>query len=320
MFSAQAGAPFRKKVTVRDVALKYAHNEKLTMVTAYTYPSAVHVCAAGIDLLLVGDSVAMVELGHDTTQPVDMEQMLHHSKAVARGATTPLLVGDMPFGSYEGSVERAYENAIRYLKEGGMDCVKLEGGRERIKTVRHLVDGGVAVMGHVGLMPQRISVLGGFRAQGKTVKAVRELILDAQALEAAGCFALVVECVPAKVAKLVTECLSIPTIGIGAGQFTSGQVLVYHDLLGMLEHAHHATVAPSFCKMYANVGEVIQNALNEYQQDVKGGVFPGDDFSPYKMLKAETDQWEDFREEILRDLGRPKEVAKPDEEEQIKLY
>jgi len=268
--STMVGAPLRKKVTTLEVQKMRERQKPITMVTAYTYPSAMHVDAAQIDILLVGDSLAMVELGHNTTLPVSMEEMLYHCKAVARGASFPLLVGDMPFGSYEASPQVAYQNATRFLKEAGMDAVKLEGGRARADTVRALVDGGVAVMGHIGLTPQRISVLGGFRAQGRTVQAAKDLIADALALQAAGCFAIVIECVPAVVAEMITKALDIPTIGIGAGPHCSGQVLVYHDLLGMLEHAHHAKVAPSFCKIYVQLGRLIQEALDSYRKEVGG--------------------------------------------------
>lgn len=203
------------------------------MVTAYTYPSAVHVDAADIDVLLVGDSVGMVELGYDTTLPVTVDDMIYHCKAVSRGAERALLVADLPFGSYEASPQVAYATAIRFLKECGMDCVKLEGGAQLAEHVRVLVRGGVAVMGHIGLTPQRVSVLGGFRAQGKTLEAAQLLLADALALQEAGCFSLVIECVPAEVAELISRTLRIPTIGIGAGRHTDGQVLVFHDLLGM---------------------------------------------------------------------------------------
>lgn len=199
-----------------------------SVVTAYTYPSAVHVDAAGIDVILVGDSVGMVELGYDTTLPVTMDDLIYHCKAVSRGSDRALLVADLPFGSYEASPQQAYASAIRFLKEANMDCVKLEGGANMAPHVKTLVNGGVAVMGHIGLTPQRISVLGGFRAQGKTLSAAQILLADALALQEAGCFALVIECVPAEVAELITKSLSIPTIGIGAGNGTSGQVLVYH--------------------------------------------------------------------------------------------
>ena len=209
--------------------------------------------------------------------------MLYHCKAVARGAERALLVADLPFGSYEASPSIAYATAIRFLKEAGMDCVKLEGGAALAEHVRLLVRGGVAVMGHIGLTPQRISVLGGFRAQGKTLAAAQELLKDALALQDAGAFALVIECVPAEVAELISRSLRIPTIGIGAGRHTDGQVLVYHDLLGMFQHAHHAKVTPSFCKTYTHIGAQIQTALNQYKQEVAADEFPGEHFSPYKL-------------------------------------
>jgi len=283
--STRVGAPLRSKVTPLDFEKLRAKGTPITMSTAYSYPSAVHVDSANIDAILVGDSLAMVEIGLDNTLSVDVEQMLYHCKAVSRGASRCLLVGDMPFGSYEECPNVAYRNAIRFLKEGGMDAVKVEGGIERCDVVKKLVDGGVAVMGHIGLTPQKISTLGGFRAQGKTVKGANKLIRDAKALEEAGAFAIVVECVPAQVAKAITRAVSVPTIGIGAGQHTSGQILVYHDLLGMYQHAHHAKVSPKFCKRYSDIGVMIQDALNEYGEDVRTGKFPSVEFSPYKMNK-----------------------------------
>lgn len=183
------------------------------MCTAYTYPSAVHVDQAGIDILLVGDSLSMVELGHDTTLPITVDQLIYHTQAVCRGAQHPLIVSDLPFGSYESSAQQAYHTATRFLKETSCDSIKLEGGETRASTVSLLCDGGIAVMGHIGLTPQRVSILGGFRAQGKSIDAATQLIKDAIALEQAGAFALVIECVPAIVAKYITEAVSIPTIG-----------------------------------------------------------------------------------------------------------
>mmetsp|Transcript_23970 Transcript_23970/g.45103 ORF Transcript_23970/g.45103 Transcript_23970/m.45103 type:complete len:340 (-) Transcript_23970:1261-2280(-) len=275
----------RSKTTSLSLAAKHRRSEKITMVTAYDYPSALSVDRAGIDLLLVGDSVGMVELGMETTQKVTMDQMIHHCVAVSRGATNPMLIGDMPLGSYEVNDERALENAYRFIKESNMDGVKLEGCRP--DTVRKIVDGGVAVMGHVGLTPQAISVIGGFRAQGRTAVKARELLDQSLALQAAGCFALVLECVPAPVAKVITEALTIPTIGIGAGPHTSGQVLVYHDMLGMTSHPHHEAFMPKFCKQYANVGEMISKGLEDFKADVEGENFPGEQFSPYKMSSDE---------------------------------
>lgn len=252
-------APSPRRVTLRTLRDKYKRGEPISMVTAYDYPSAVHVDEAGIDMLLVGDSVAMVVHGHDTTLPVTMDEMLSHCKAVARGARRAFLVGDMPFGSVEVSPEHAVQSAIRMMKEGGMDAVKIEGGfSTRVKAVRSVVEAGVAVVGHVGLTPQAISVLGGFRPAAQSASEALRVIKEAKALEAAGCFSVVLECVPALVAAAVTRELGIPTIGIGAGGGTSGQVLVYHDLLGMMQHPHHAKVTPKFCKQYSAVGAVIQ--------------------------------------------------------------
>jgi len=275
--------------------------DKITMVTAYDYPSAVHVDNAGIDIVLVGDSVGMVQMGYDTTLPVTLEDMLLHCKAVRRGCQRPLLVGDMPFGSYEACNVEAMRNAYRLIKEGGMDCVKMEGGSpSRVRTVEAVVDGGVAVMGHIGLTPQSFSTLGGFRVQGKTAAKATQLLKEARALEEAGAFALVIECVPEPVAELVTQAVNIPTIGIGAGGKTNGQVLVYHDLLGMMQHHHHAKVAPKFCKQYASVGTMIEEALVNYREEVKSAAFPGADFSPYKMPEK---QFEIFQAEAHKVLG-----------------
>ncbi|CAM9745233.1 unnamed protein product [Chrysoparadoxa australica] len=314
------------KTTVMDV-LRVAResNRKLTMATAYSYPSALHVCRAGMDMLLVGDSVGMVELGYDTTQPVTVEEMLHHCKAVARGAKTPLLIGDLPFGSYEASPEQAHRTAIRFVKEGSMDAVKLEGGASRVEHIRRIVDGGIAVVGHVGLTPQSISVLGGFRAQGRTAVKARQLVDDALAVQDAGAFAVVVECVPSTVAKAITDAVEIPTIGIGAGGSTSGQVLVYHDMLGMLQHPHHAQFVPKFCKRFANVGEQVNAGLLAYRAEVESGVYPGSAYSPYTMSSKEEHSLAELlaKDELERQeklaLAR-KKLHDQDEYEVTKLY
>jgi 3-methyl-2-oxobutanoate hydroxymethyltransferase len=273
-----------KRLTAMDVQAKWRRRERLTMVTAYTTPSAAHVDTAGVDMVLVGDSVGMVELGYDTTQPVTMDQMVHHASAVRRGVARALVVADMPFGSYEVTDAAALANAHRFIKECGADAVKVEGGKDRAPTVARLVRGGVAVMGHVGLTPQAFAVAGGFRAQGRTAERAREIVADALALEAAGAFAVVVECVPPAVARAVTAALKIPTIGIGAGPDCSGQVLVYHDLLGMNRHnSHHEAHCPKFCKRYADTGEAIQTALRAFKADVDSGAFPGALYSPYSM-------------------------------------
>ena len=314
-----------KKLSVLDLLHKKRKQQRISMVTAYDYPSALHVDLAGIDIVLCGDSVAMVELGYPTTQPVNMEQMLHHCKAVARGAKRSLIVGDMPFGSYEVSEELAMTNAFRFIKEGFTDAVKIEGGRDRANIVQKIVKGGIAVMGHVGLTPQAISVLGGFRAQGRTAVKARRLVDDALALQDAGAFAVVIECVPAPVAQAITEALEIPTIGIGAGPHTSGQVLVYHDMLGMTSHPHHEAFVPRFCKRYAQLGDAIKSGLEAFKQDVEAGTFPSEAYSPYKMPKEEL---EAFQALMAKDAATRKALAEEaaerlkqsDEYEQIKLY
>ncbi|XP_057424080.1 3-methyl-2-oxobutanoate hydroxymethyltransferase 2, mitochondrial-like [Lotus japonicus] len=277
-----------QRVTLAQLRQKHKKSEPISMVTAYDYPSAVPVDMAGIDICLVGDSAAMVVHGYDTTLPITIDEMLVHCRAVARGAKTPLLVGDLPFGTYECSPNQAVDAAVRILKEGRMDAIKLEGGSpSRIVAAKAIVEAGIAVMGHVGLTPQAISVLGGFRPQGRNVASAVKVVETALALQEAGCFSVVLECVPAPVAAAATAALQIPTIGIGAGPFCSGQVLVYHDLLGMLQHPHHAKVTPKFCKQYARVGDVITKALVEYKEDVINGSFPDAQHSPYKI--SETD-------------------------------
>jgi len=272
----------------------------LVMLTAYDYPSAVHADLAGIDIVLVGDSLGMVELGHDTTQFVTMSDMLHHCRAVVAGARRPLIVGDMPFGSYEVSEQIAVENALRMIKEGHVNAVKLEGGMPRAKAVRRIVETGIAVMGHTGLTPQSISSLGSFRPMGQTLGEAKRVLEDALALQEAGVFAIVLECVPARLAKRITEILDVPTIGIGAGRWTSGQVLVYHDMVGMLTHPHHAKVTPKFCKKYARTGEYINNALQAYRDEVRSRTFPSDEFSPYSMPDSHWDDFDEFSKHMVK--------------------
>ncbi|XP_074568205.1 3-methyl-2-oxobutanoate hydroxymethyltransferase 1, mitochondrial-like [Curcuma longa] len=285
-----------QRVTLTHLRQKHRRGQPITVVTAYDYPSAVHVDSAGIDILLVGDSAAMVVHGHDTTLPITLDDMLLHCRAVSRGASRPLLVGDLPFGSYESSASQAVDSAVRMLKEGGMDAIKLEGGApSRISAAKAIVEAGIAVMGHVGLTPQAISILGGFRPQGKTVASAVKVVETALALQDAGCFSVVLECVPAPVAAATTSALHIPTIGIGAGPFCSGQVLVYHDLLGMLQHPHHAKVTPKFCKQYAQVGDVINKALTEYKEEVETRSFPSAAHTPYRISEADV---ENFTKEL----------------------
>jgi len=255
------------KSTVLTLQQKKERGERVSVLTAYDFPTARLLDAAGVDCLLVGDSLAMVVLGHETTLSVTMEEMLHHARAVARGAKWALLVGDMPFLSYQADTAEAVRNAGRFL-QAGMDAVKLEGGREYADTVFALVRAGIPVMGHVGLLPQSVRRLGGYRAQGRTAESARTLLDDAQALEAAGCFAVVLESIPDKVAAAITERLRIPTIGIGAGPGTDGQVLVTHDLLGLYD------AAPRFVRRYAALGAEIVKAAEAYREDVAGGRFP----------------------------------------------
>jgi 3-methyl-2-oxobutanoate hydroxymethyltransferase len=254
--------------------------QRIVMVTAYDAPGGRLADAAGIDIILVGDSAAMVVLGHDSTVPATVEEMLVLTRAVTRGATRPLIVADMPFGSFQVSDEEALGNAIRFVKEAGADAVKLEGAGAMLSRVRAIVDAGIPVMGHVGLTPQSATMLGGFKAQGRTAARARALVADAIALERAGCFALVLEAVPPPVAAHITRLLSIPTIGIGAGADCDGQVLVYHDLLGFQEGG------PRFVKQYAQLGPEIQRALEAYATDVRAGTFPEDQHT-YSMPEDE---------------------------------
>lgn len=264
-----AAAPPPPKITVPDIVAAKRAGRKITMMTAYDAAFAKLVEAAGIDVILVGDSLGMVVLGYPSTVPVTMDDMVRHAAAVARGARRPLLVGDLPFGSYQASTADALRSAARFLKEAGMDAVKLEGGREVVETVRTLVDNGISVMGHLGLTPQRVAQLGGFKVQAKTGRAARRLIDDAMALEDAGAFAIVLESVPAPVAELTSQRLGIPTIGIGAGPGCDGQVLVLHDVLGL-----YGDFKPKFAKRFADLGPVIIDALKQFDAEVRDGRFP----------------------------------------------
>ncbi|KAL8534806.1 hypothetical protein ACS0TY_010731 [Phlomoides rotata] len=263
------------------------------MVTAYDFPSAVHLDMAGIDICLVGNSAAMVVHGHDTTLPITLDEMLVHCRMVAASArylsgTCRLVAMSPALISFD--CEQAVDAAVRILKEGGMDVIKLEGGApSKIIAAKAIVEAGIAVMGHVGLTPQAISVLGGFRPQGRNVDSAVKVAETSLALQEAGCFAVILECVPPHVAAAATSALKIPTIGIGAGPFCSGQVLVYHDLLGILQHPHHAKVTPKFCKHYASVGDVINKALVQYREEVSNGSFPSSTHSPYKINAADTE-------------------------------
>ncbi len=271
----------RKKVTVLQLQKKKAEGIPITMLTAYDYTSAQLVDSAGIDMILVGDSLGMVIMGLESTVPVTMEEMLHHARAVSRGADGAFLVGDLPFMSYQPSIETALHNAGRFMKEAGMDAVKLEGGATQANTVRAIVDAGIPVVGHIGLTPQSISQLGGYRVQGRLATDAKRLLEDALLLEKAGCCAIVLEAVPAIVASAISERLSIPTIGIGAGAGCDGQVLVFHDLLGLFDQLN-----PRFVKQYANLRGVISEAFNAYRDEVESRQFPAEEHI-YKMAADE---------------------------------
>lgn len=264
----------RKKVTLPEIQRKKEMGEQITMLTAYDVSIARAVDQAGIDVILVGDSYGMVVLGYDTTVSVTMDQMITAAQAVSRGAKNPLLVGDLPFLSYQVDTHEAVRNAGRFIKEANMDAVKLEGGREIAPTVRAITDAGIAVMGHIGLTPQSVSKLGGWRTQGTTAEAARKLLDDALALQEAGAFAIVLEKVPDRLAELVTQRLQIPTIGIGAGPHCDGQVLVTNDLLGLFDK-----FVPKFAKQYAKLYPIIVEAMSEYKKDVDSHAFPAAEHS-----------------------------------------
>ncbi len=271
------------KVTVPDILSRKLHspagfseakphsNSKITCLTAYDYPTARLLDDAGVDILLVGDSLGMTVLGYDSTLPVTLDEMVHHTRAVRRATRRALLVADMPYGSFHVSLDESVRNALRLVKEGGAEAVKVEGGERRIELIARLAEAEIPVMGHVGLTPQSINALGGFHVQGKTTDAARQVERDARAVEAAGAFAVVLESTPRDLAARITEKLRIPTIGIGAGPDCDGQVLVIHDLLGL--GAGHT---PKFVRQYANLAAEISRAVSAYCDDVRNGSFPSD--------------------------------------------
>ena len=266
-----------QKVTVLDVKKAKEEGRKLVMMTAYDYPFGLLADEAGVDIVLVGDSLGMVVMGLDGTVEVTMEHMIHHTKAVVRGCKGPLIVGDMPFMSYNISVEEAVRNAGRLMKEGGCDVVKLEGGVDFAPTVAAIVKAGIPVQGHIGLTPQTASALGGFKMQGKDVAAARRIIADAKALEAAGVFSMILEAVPAPLGKLVAEAVNVPVIGIGAGVDVDGQVLVTHDMVGLFDK-----FIPKFVKQYTQIRPIILEALDAYKKEVQDAAFPTPEHS-FKM-------------------------------------
>jgi 3-methyl-2-oxobutanoate hydroxymethyltransferase len=266
------------KVTVPELlqrksqaAGSHSNPQKITCLTAYDYPTARLLDEAGVDVILVGDSLGMVVLGYESTLPVTIEEMLHHARAVRRGVHRALVVADMPYGSYHTDTAESLRNAVRFVKEAGAEAVKVEGGERRLELISRLTEAEIPVMGHVGLTPQSVNALGGYRVQGKTPDAADQLIRDARAVEAAGAFAVVLEAVPRELAAQITRELRIPTIGIGAGPDCDGQILVVHDLLGLTFGA-----TPKFARQYANVREIIAKAAKEYCEDVRGGTFPSD--------------------------------------------
>jgi 3-methyl-2-oxobutanoate hydroxymethyltransferase len=275
------GTPAPGKLPITELTLMKERHQPIVMVTAYDAPSGRLADEAGVDLILVGDSAAMTVLGHDSTVPASMDEMIVLTRAVTRGARSPLVIADMPFGSFQVSDGEAVANAIRFVKEAGADAVKLEGAGPSLSRVRAIVGAGIPVMGHIGLTPQSATALGGFKAQGRTADQARRLVDDARALETAGCFSIVLEAVPAPVADEITGHLTVPTIGIGAGGGTDGQVLVWHDLLGLYDGQ-----SPRFVKQYADLASVIRDAVSAYADDVREHRFP-EEVHTYGMSEEE---------------------------------
>ena len=263
-----------KRKTVADIRAMKKEGVKITMLTAYDAAMASMLAASDVDVLLVGDSLGMVVLGYESTVPVTMDEMIHHAAAVRRGAPGAFVVGDMPFGSYQSGKRDAILNGGRFLKEAGCDAVKLEGGLEVCETVKALVQAGISVIGHIGLTPQTATQLGGYKVQGRDIESAKKMVAEAKDLENAGAFALVLECIPDELGRIISEEIQIPTIGIGAGVHCDGQVLVTHDLLGMFEK-----FIPGFVKTYCNLAPTIKEAVADYNNDVRNGVFPDEEHS-----------------------------------------
>ena len=300
-----SATPMKKPVTVVDLQRMREQGRPITMLTAYDYPTAKLADQAGIPILLVGDSLGMVVLGYDSTVPVTVDDMIHHGKAVVRGAGHAHVVVDMPFGSYQGGWQDALRNATRIMQETGCGSVKLEGGERSAETVRHLVEAGIPVMGHIGLTPQSVNAFGGFRVQGKTPREAVHLIQDAKTLAEAGAYAIVLELVPTALAHMITQRVSVPTIGIGAGPFCSGQVQVVHDLLGMYEGQ------PKHARRFAEIGEATRQAMVEYREAVETAAFPTAAESFYmdehaleliRSMTPSAEQDMSEAERVLRDL------------------
>lgn len=305
--STKPKSPSGNKISVQTLQTKKLHGETITFLTAYDYPTAVALDRSGIDGILVGDSLGMVMLGYENTLPVTMQEMLHHCRAVSRGVSRAHLVGDMPFMSYQASVADALRNAGSLLQKGGMDAVKLEGGRDRVPVIKAIISAGIPVMGHLGLTPQSVHQFGGWKVQGKSTKAARTLIEDSLILEDAGCYAVVLESIPTEVAHLIANRLAIPVIGIGAGVDCDGQILVTHDVLGIFDR-----FTPSFVKKYADVFSEMERAFKEYIGDVKERRFPAAEHSNTMDPQA------------LRDLIREIELDgfdfEPDDNQSTRLH
>src|SRR6476660_4263914 len=263
-----------KKLTIFDLQAKVDRGEKIFQVTAVDFPTAQLVDRAGIDCILIGDSLGMTALGYSGTVPVTMDEMIHHAKAISRGAKRAILVGDLPLGAYHASTADAVNSAMRMVKEGGADVVKIEGGEDFAPMAQAVVKAGIPVMGHIGLTPQLVSKIGGYKVQGKSAETGAQLLKDALSMESAGCFAIVLEAIPHRVAQIITERLQIPTIGIGAGPSCDGQNLVLHDMVGLFDR-----FTPKFVKRYANCWDMISKALADFQDDVRKGAFPATEHS-----------------------------------------
>jgi len=285
------------RLTTKDIICLKKKKQRIVELTAYDYPSALLADEAGIDIILVGDSLGMVVLGYEDTLKVTLEDMIHHSKAVSRGASKPLLITDMPFMSYQVSKEQALTNAGRIIQESEVQAIKLEGGGRMVETVAFITSSGIPVQAHLGLTPQSIHQLGGYHLQGKSEDAARKMIEDAVALQDAGAFSLILECVPEELAKAISSELDIPVIGIGAGKFTDGQVLVYHDLLG-----YSRGYLPKFVRRYENLADTIKSAISCYAEDVRNGLFPGDE-EVYKIKNLDLS-------ELLKQFTDKDEVKK----------
>jgi 3-methyl-2-oxobutanoate hydroxymethyltransferase len=281
-----------QKVTSKDIIEKKKKGEKIVTITSYDYSFAKIVDDNGIDLILVGDSLSMVMLGYKNTLSVSMDEMIHHTKAVSRGVSNALIVGDMPFLSYKIDKVEAVKNAGRFIQEGGAEAVKVEGGTEICPTIKAMIDADIQVMGHIGLTPQAIYQFGGFLVQGKTTEAAKKLILDAKNLEEVGVFSIVLESIPWQIAKLITNSIDIPTIGIGAGPYCDGQILVIHDMLGIFTE-----IKPKFLKYFGNIGEAIKRALNDYKDEVINGIYPDREHS-YEFPQQELSKINEWIENI----------------------